>query len=138
MTCRVEYVVEKGKVAGLKIRFDAESVMPTDFESIGLVGQFEPQSEKIEPIYALISSTERVRKWLNQFGGADIIEYVRYDIYAELLDDLKERDKIIEELRESLAKKIDEVKKLYNRIKELNERINELEFELAGREKPVV
>jgi len=130
-------MVEKGKVVGLKICFDTESIVPTDFESIGLVGYFEPQSGKIEPIYALISSTEKVRKWLNKFGGLDTVEYVRYDKYAELLNELKEREKVIEELRESLAKKIEEVKKLYNKIKELNERIDELELELAGKERPV-
>ena len=138
MTCRVEYVLEKGKFVGLKIRFEPENVLPVDFESIGLVGQFDPDCGKIEPIYALISSENRVRAWLNKFGGADIIEYVRYDRYAELLEDLREKDKIIEELREKLAKKIDEVKKLYNKIKELNEKIEELELELAGKEKPVV
>ena len=137
MSCKVQYMVEKGKVVGLKICFDTESIVPTDFESIGLVGYFEPQSRKIEPIYALISSTEKVRKWLNNFGGADIIEYVRYDKYAELLNELKEREKFIESLRESLAKKVEEIKRLYMKIKELNERIDELEFELAGKERPV-
>lgn len=138
MTCRVEYMVKNERVVGLKIVFESGSTIPVDFESIGLVGQFDPKTKKIEPIYVLISTENRVRAWLNKFGGADVIEYVRWDKHAELLREIKEKDKIIEELREKLANKIDEVKKLYNRIKELNERIDELELELAGREKPVV
>ena len=109
----------------------------TDFESVGLAGEVDFRDGKIEPLKLFIGTTGEVRKWLNQFGGLDIIEYVRYDKYAELLNELKEREKVIESLRESLAKKVEEIKRLYMKIKELNEKIYELELELAGKERPV-
>jgi len=129
----MKIVVEKG----LEIDITKHKGYLTDFEAIGLAGEYDPHTKKIEPLYLFIGSTSEVRKWLNKFGGLDIVEYVRYDKYAKLLDELKDRERVIEELRESLAKKIEEVKKLYNKIKELNERIDELEFELAGRDRPV-
>ena len=121
---------------GFEIRI--EKVEKTDFEAIGLAGEVDFRDRKIEPLKLFIGTTEEVRKWLNKFGGLDIVEYVRYDKYAELLNELREREKVIEELRESLAKKVEEIKKLYMKIKELNERIDELELELAGKERPVV
>ena len=96
-----------------------------------------PNTKKIEPLYLFIGSTGEVRKWLNKFGGLDIVEYVRYDKYAKLLDELKDRERVIEELREQLAEKVEEIKKLYMKIKELNERIDELELELAGKDRLV-
>jgi len=129
----MKIVVEKG----LEIDITKHKGYLTDFEAIGLAGEYDLHTKKIEPLYLFIGSTSEVRKWLNKFGGLDIVEYVRYDKYAKLLDELKDRERVIEELRESLAKKIEEVKKLYNKIKELNERIDELEFELAGRDRPV-
>jgi len=120
---------------GFEIRI--EKVEKTDFEAIGLAGEVDFRDGKIEPLKLFIGTTGEVRKWLNQFGGLDIVEYVRYDKYAELLNELKEREKVIEELREQLAEKVEEIKKLYMKIKELNERIDELEFELAEKERPV-
>jgi len=98
MVCRVEYVIEKGKVVGLKIWFEPDSTLSVDFESMGLVGEFDPKTRRIKPFYVLISSENRVRAWLNKFGGADIIEYVRYDKYAKLLNKVKELEKRVEEL----------------------------------------
>ena len=121
---------------GFEIRI--EKVEKTDFESVGLAGEVDFRDGKIEPLKLFIGTTGEVRKWLNKFGGLDIVEYVRYDKYAELLNELRESEKVIESLRESLAKKVEEIKKLYMKIKELNERIDELEFELAGKERPVV
>ena len=109
----------------------------TDFEAIGLAGEFDFRDRKIEPLYIFIGTTKEVRDWLNEFGGVDIAEYVRYDKYAELFKRIKELEKENEKLKEKLAKKIEEVKRLYNKIKELNERIEELEFELAGKDIPV-
>ncbi len=110
----------------------------TDFEAIGLAGEYDFRDGKIEPLYIFIGTTKEVRDWLREFGGVDIVEYVRYDKYAELFEIIKELEKENEKLRFKLADKIEAVKKLYNKIKELNEKIEKLEFELAGREKPVV
>ena len=109
----------------------------TDFESVGLAGEVDFRDRKIEPLKLFIGTTEEVRKWLNKIGGLDIVEYVRYDKYAELLNELREREKVIERLQKQLAEKVEEMKKLYMKIKELNERIDELELELAGKERPV-
>ena len=129
----MKIVVEKG----LEIDITKHKGYLTDFEAIGLAGEYGLHTKKIEPLYLFIGSTSEVRKWLNKFGGLDIVEYVRYDKYAELLNELKEREKVIEELREQLAKKAEEIKKLYMKIKELNEKIDELELELAGKDRPV-
>ena len=121
---------------GFEIRI--EKVEKTDFEAIGLAGEVDFRDRKIEPLKLFIGTTEEVRKWLNKIGGLDIVEYVRYDKYAELLNELREREKVIERLQKQLAEKVEEMKKLYMKIKELNERIDELELELAGKERPVV
>ena len=81
---------------GLEIKI--EKVEKTDFEAIGLAGEFDFRDGKIEPMKLFIGTTEEVRKWLNQFGGLDIIEYVRYDKYAKLLNKVKELEKRVEEL----------------------------------------
>jgi len=120
---------------GFEIRI--EKVEKTDFEAIGLAGEVDFRDRKIEPLKLFIGTTEEVRKWLNKIGGLDIVEYVRYDKYAELLNELREREKVIERLQKQLAEKVEEMKKLYMKIKELNERIDELELELAGKERPV-
>jgi len=120
---------------GFEIRI--EKVEKTDFEAIGLAGEVDFRDRKIEPLKLFIGTTEEVRKWLNKIGGLDIVEYVRYDKYAELLNELREREKVIERLQKQLAEKVEEMKKLYMKIKELNERIDELECELAGKERPV-
>jgi len=125
------------KDEGLTIEIPFENTTQVDFEAIGLAGEYDPNTKKIEPLKLFIGSTGEVRKWLNKFGGLDIVEYVRYDKYAELLNELREREKVIEELREQLAEKIEEIKKLYMKIKELNEKIDELELELAGKDRPV-
>lgn len=123
--------VKKGK--GLTIEIPFENTTQVDFEAIGLAGEYNPHTKKIEPLRIYIGTTEEVRKWLNKFGGLDVVEYVRYDKYAEALQQIRELEKINEELRERLAEKVEEIKKLYMKIKELNERIEEL----AGKEKPV-
>lgn len=128
--------VKKGK--GLTIEIPFENTTQVDFEAIGLAGEYNPHTKKIEPLIIYIGTTEEVRKWLNKFGGLDVVEYVRYDKYAEALQQIRELEKINEKLRERLAEKVEEIKKLYMKIKELNERIEELELELAGKEKPVV
>ena len=109
----------------------------TDFEAVGIAGEFDFRDGKIEPLYVFIGTTSEVRDWLSQFGGVDIAEYVRYDKYAELFERVHELEEVNEKLRFKLADKVSEIKKLYNKIKELNERIEELELELAGKDIPV-
>jgi len=120
------------------VEIKVEKVKKTDFEAIGLAGEFEPSSGKIEPMYLFIGSTENVRKWLNTFGGLDIFEYVRYDKYAEVLAKVEELEELNEKLRFKLTDKEIEIKALKKKIEELEKRVEELELELAGKEKPVV
>jgi len=138
MEARTKIEIQDREIVGLEVAISRSCNATVPFETVGLAGEVELSSGKIEPLYVFIGSTESVRKWLNRFGGLDIIEYVRYDKYAELLERVRELEKVNEELRFKLADKVEEIKKLHIRIKELNEKIDELELELAGKEIPVV
>lgn len=111
----VAFVEKDGKsrrddINGLEIWLPFDNSRAVDFESIGLAGEFDFETRKITPIYVYIGKKEDVDKWLNTFGGLDVIEFVRFDEYEKALRE----------------------------IKRLEKRIMELEFELAGKEKPVV
>ena len=94
----------------LEIEIPFMNTKAVKFEAVGIAGEYDYREDKLEPMSILIGSVKDVRNWLRTFGGLDIFEYVRYDKYEKLL----------------------------KKVKKLEKRIEELEFELAGREKPVV
>lgn len=91
----------------IKLGFEIRVQKPkeTDFEAVGIAGEFNLRTGKIEPQFIYIGTIEEVQRWLNKFGGLDIIEFVIYDKYAQALKKIRELEKIIEELRLQLAKR---------------------------------
>jgi len=94
----------------LEIEIPFMNTKKVKFEAIGVAGEYDYREDKLEPMSILIGSVKDVRKWFRTFGGLDLFEYVRYDEYEKLL----------------------------KKVKKLEKRIQELELELASREKPVV
>ena len=94
----------------LEIEIPFMNTKKVKFEAIGVAGEYDYREDKLEPMSILIGSVKDVRNWLRTFGGLDLFEYVRYDEYEKLL----------------------------KKVKKLEKRIQELELELAGKEKPVV
>lgn len=108
-TVNFEGKVRRDDIDGIEVNLPIKHERLVDFEAIGLAGEYDPDTDKIVPYDIFIGKAVDVRKWLNTFGGCDIIEYVRYDKYANLV----------------------------KRVRRLEKRVRELEFELAGKEKPV-
>ena len=94
----------------LEIEIPFMNTKKVKFEAIGVAGEYDYKEDKLEPMSILIGSVKDVRNWLRTFGGLDLFEYVRYDEYEKLL----------------------------KKVKKLEKRVQELELELAGKEKPVV
>jgi len=94
----------------LEIEIPFMNTKKVKFEAIGVAGEYDYREDKLEPMSILIGSVKDVHSWLRTFGGLDLFEYVRYDEYEKLL----------------------------KKVKKLEKRIQELELELAGKEKPVV
>ena len=118
------------RVNGLAIEIPHNNTKEVEFQAIGLVGEYNPKTKKVEPIKLLIGSTRDVESWLNSFGGMDVFEYVRYDEYVKILELLHAKIKENEELTKKiemlerkckdlweLAKKIEDHKN--NEIREL-------------------